>query len=255
MLYSLYDLYSRCSLNLYEIRKHYLDNFYYQNHSRKDADNVLLTVTNSSRIRKIFEESCARKVVPTYTDFLSTILSLVKFMFKSNEVVALATLDAVLGWDIEVNQMLHLVTQEDLKDEMVKVFHKLSIYEEMSERDFLSMASTPTIDAEIVDHPQELLSNHRETAELTTWSLNSFVKEHGKMKVASFVNKTTGEPFRTCVFSNGKTRTFVAFSSRLGELSSSEIEEMKNELAVVKSPNGKYSLTRIHGGAWEDVNI
>ena len=31
-----------------------------------------------------------------------------------------------------------------------------------------------------------------------SWSLISFAKSHGKMKVAPFVNKETGEAFKSC---------------------------------------------------------
>ena len=35
-----------------------------------------------------------------------------------------------------------------------------------------------------------------------SWSLISFARAHGKMKVAPFVNKETGEAFKSCAFVN-----------------------------------------------------
>ena len=49
MQYSLYDLYKDCSLDLYEIRNHFLDRFYYQDHSRNNARDVMRIVVSSSK--------------------------------------------------------------------------------------------------------------------------------------------------------------------------------------------------------------
>ena len=57
-----------------------------------------------------------------------------------------------------------------------------------------------------------------------SWSLISFAKTHGKMKVAPFVNRETGECFKSCAFvSNTDEVTLVDFSSKLGEMKSAEI--------------------------------
>lgn len=256
MQYSLYEYYNKRPLNLYEVRKHYLEHFYYQNHSRNEANNVLKSVVASSKVGILIKESLERKIVPTYTDFLTAICSMFKFMFRSNETTALATIEAALRWDIEVNQEHHLISSEELKQELIKVFAKFSIYEEMSDAEFYSIPVISTVDAEIVEESKEdLLLEHKTSYQLKTWTLASFIKEFGNMKVGSFVNKTTGDVFKSCVCTKGRTRTFVAFSSKLGELTSNEIGEMKDELVVVKTPNGKYSLAKTRGGAWEDVNI
>ena len=89
-----------------------------------------------------------------------------------------------------------------------------------------------------------------------SWSLLSFARAHGKMKVAPFVNKETGEAFKSCAFvdSEGKT-TLVAFSSNLGELTPQQIAAQKDELQVVELESGHYSLCKQGANSWEDVDL
>ena len=90
-----------------------------------------------------------------------------------------------------------------------------------------------------------------------SWSLLAFAKSHGKMQVGEFANKETGETFKSCIFTNPEdsSRCFVAFSSKMGELSPKEIAEQKDELQVVELESGNYSLCRQGANAWEDVNL
>lgn len=89
-----------------------------------------------------------------------------------------------------------------------------------------------------------------------SWSLIAFAKEFGpKMQVGEFVNKETGEDFKSCIFTNGETRTFVAFSSKMGPLSPREIATKKNELQVVQLESGHYSLCKQGENTWEDVDL
>lgn len=99
-----------------------------------------------------------------------------------------------------------------------------------------------------------------ETATVSTiknsWSLIAFAKQFGpKMQVGEFVNKETGEDFKSCIFTNGETRTFVAFSSKMGPLSPREIAAKKNELQVVQLESGHYSLCKQGENTWEDVDL
>ena len=89
-----------------------------------------------------------------------------------------------------------------------------------------------------------------------SWSLLSFARAHGKMKVAPFINKETGEPFKSCAFvdSEGAT-TLVAFSSNLGELTPEEIAAQKKELQVVELESGSFKLCRQGNSSWEDVDL
>lgn len=98
-----------------------------------------------------------------------------------------------------------------------------------------------------------------------SWSLLAFAQSHGKMQVGSFetVDQQTGEikKFKSCVFtdptnSDEKTnKTFVSFSSRLGELTPREISEQKDNLQVAELESGHYSLCRKGNNAWEDVDL
>lgn len=89
-----------------------------------------------------------------------------------------------------------------------------------------------------------------------SWSLIAFAKKFGpKMQVGEFVNKETGEDFKSCIFTNGETRTFVAFSSKMGVLSPREIAAKKNELQVVQLESGHYSLCKQGENTWEDVDL
>jgi hypothetical protein len=89
-----------------------------------------------------------------------------------------------------------------------------------------------------------------------SWSLIAFAKQFGpKMQVGEFVNKETGEDFKSCIFTNGETRTFVAFSSKMGVLSPREIAAKKNELQVVQLESGHYSLCKQGENTWEEVDL
>ena len=88
-----------------------------------------------------------------------------------------------------------------------------------------------------------------------SWPLISFAKSHGKMKVAPFVNKETGECFKSCAFLNGDGITLVAFSSKLGELTPKEIAAQKEDLQVVELESGTYKLCKAGHDTWEDVDL
>lgn len=89
-----------------------------------------------------------------------------------------------------------------------------------------------------------------------SWSLISFARAHGKMKVAPFINKETGEAFKSCAFvdSYGAT-TLVAFSSKLGELTPGEIARQKDDLQVVQLESGTFKLCKASQNSWEDVDL
>lgn len=90
-----------------------------------------------------------------------------------------------------------------------------------------------------------------------SWSLLTFAKAHGKMQVGEFTNKETGEMFKSCIFTNPSddTRTFVAFSSNLGELTPREIAAQKDGLQVVELESGNFSLCKQGANSWQDVNL
>ena len=89
-----------------------------------------------------------------------------------------------------------------------------------------------------------------------SWSLLSFAKAHGRMKVAPFVNKETGEIFKSCAFVNSDNAvTLVAFSSNLGELTPQQIVSQKDELQVVELESGTFKLCKQGVNSWDDVDL
>ena len=89
-----------------------------------------------------------------------------------------------------------------------------------------------------------------------SWSLLAFASTHGQMKVAPFVNKDTGEVFKSCAFVDSENNvTLVGFSSNLGELTPQEISAQKHELQVVQLASGKYKLCKVGNSSWEDVEL
>lgn len=105
-----------------------------------------------------------------------------------------------------------------------------------------------------------------------SWSLLAFAKAHGKMKLAEFTNGETGESYKGAAFINPEDNStcFVSFSSKLGELSASEIASKKDELQVCelnvapdvaarRAANGRqaesYCLCMVGQNAWQDVDL
>ena len=91
-----------------------------------------------------------------------------------------------------------------------------------------------------------------------SWSLISFAKAHGRMKVAPFVNKETGQCFKSCAFLDSEGGiTLVAFSSKLGELTPAQIAAQKDDLQVVQLESGSFKLCKAGHGqdTWEDVDL
>ena len=250
---SLFQFYSLSPLNLYEVSRHFLWHFYCQNHSRKDAGKVLRAVVASSKIGRIIEKSIQSKSVPNYSDFLSAIKGMFKFLFCSKDTLILATIEAVLRWDIVANSKLNLRTPEELKQDTLKVLRKYLMYREVPTEDnfpIIETATPPVLTSTPVNIPteDEHIDNTLESDEnttLKTWTLDEFTNEFGpKMQVKEYANGKTGDLFHSCVFTKGYTRTFVAFSSKLGELTKKEILDMKDELIILRVQNGKYKLAK-----------
>ena len=93
---------------------------------------------------------------------------------------------------------------------------------------------------------------------VNSWSLIAFAQSHGKMQVGTFTNKDTGEVFKSCIFTDPRdaaNKTFVAFSSKMGELSPHEIAAQKDELQIVQLESGNYSLCKQGQNSWQDVDL
>jgi hypothetical protein len=76
-----------------------------------------------------------------------------------------------------------------------------------------------------------------------------------RMQVGAFVNEKTGDSFKSCIFTDAdNNRCFVAFSSKLGELTPKQIAAQKNDLQVVTLDSGSHILCK-QGSSWEDVEL
>lgn len=251
---SLYQYYSQSPLSLYEVRRHFLWNFYCQDHSRNDARKVLKAVVASSKIGRIIDKSLQKKYVPNYREFLSAIKGMFKFWFCSKETLVLATIEAILKWDIVANKKLGLKTQEELKQDALNVLKKYLIHKEVSIDDILppiaDSSSLVSVDLESTkvtsdDKHIEDTSESDDFSSIKVWTLDEFTSEFGPMmQVKEYANGKTGDLFKSCVFTKGKTRTFVSFSSNLGEHTKKELLDMKDELIVMKVQSGKYKLAK-----------
>jgi len=136
MLYPLYDYYYASDFTLEEILKHYIQNFYLRKHGRDKAEKVLYKVSDSSKIKKLFEQSLKQRVAPNYVDFGSVINEMIYFMFQSNSTQVLAVLAAAIAWNKQVNQYARLKNEDDVRNDTIKIFKKYSIYEEMSQSEY-----------------------------------------------------------------------------------------------------------------------
>lgn len=81
----------------------------------------------------------------------------------------------------------------------------------------------------------EAIANNNERGIKDSWSLLAFARLKGTPHPNTSTNGVTGEKFNNLVFiDKDNSRTFVAFSSKLGELSPEQIKARKDELQVVK---------------------
>lgn len=105
-----------------------------------------------------------------------------------------------------------------------------------------------------------IMANNTDNRIKNSWGLVAFARMKGKMQVASFVNEN-GEAFKSCVFTHPETdeRSFVNFSSNLGELSPAGISAQKADLQVIErlGDDGKlrYILCRKGESTWADVDL
>ena len=92
-----------------------------------------------------------------------------------------------------------------------------------------------------------------------SWSFFDFCRANGRMKRGTFTYN--GEQFQSLIFPDspnkpeGSSVLFLSFSSKLGELSHSELVARRNELQVVELNSGTFKLCAQGEGAWEDENI
>ena len=157
----------------------------------------------------------------------------------------------------------------EIEGERVSVLN--NYHQDTDQQDMFNMAMASNLDRihqVMVEKNEEEEINDNEIEEETipkeenkvlkiinVWSLLEFAKAHGKMQVGEFKDKETGAIFKACIFTspNDGTHTFVAFSTKLGELTPKEIAMQKDELYVVQLESGNYSLCKKRTYNWENV--
>ena len=99
-----------------------------------------------------------------------------------------------------------------------------------------------------------------ETKIVNSWSFVAFVRNNGpKAFVAPFVNQETGEQFSSLVIKKTDSRDekgiIVNFSSKMGEMSPSQIAREKDSLQVVQLESGSYKLCKQGESSWQEIDL
>ncbi len=146
MKYPLYNYYLESKLTLDEVLKHYINTFYLKNHGKDKVEKIFNKVLESNKVKEIFEGAAECGFTLKCTDFGSVINEIKWFMFQSNRTQVVAILAAAVVWDRKYNE---ITSQKELRDEVIKIFQKYSIYEEMTEKQYKEM--TRKEDKTIID--------------------------------------------------------------------------------------------------------
>lgn len=94
---------------------------------------------------------------------------------------------------------------------------------------------------------------------INSWNLIAFARRKGKMQVGQFKN-AEGTEFKSCIFTdNDGNRTFVRFSTNLGEMTPAEIVAQKADLQVVERMGDdgetRFILSKTGQNNWQDVDL
>lgn len=143
MEYHLYDYYKNSFLTLEEILKHYIEHFYLNKYGRSKADKVMSKALGCDRMKELFGRSIQNRDfperTPDFNDFSIAIAKTFWFLTQSNETIALATLAATVEWNKSINSRFLIIDEEEFRNNILNVFRKLDICEEMSEHDYRVM--------------------------------------------------------------------------------------------------------------------
>lgn len=151
MLYPIYDYYHESSLTLEEVIHHYVDNFYFRKHGRDKFEKIQKKLSESTKVKSLFNESYKRKLALNNVDFGATINGMMWFMFQSNETQSVAVLVMAMLWNKNVNSHLSLKTERQLRDDALMIFKKFQIYGDMTQEEFDRMRSPQIADKSDAD--------------------------------------------------------------------------------------------------------
>ena len=146
MQYSLYDYYKNSFLTLEEVFKHYVDHFYLNKYGRNKVDKVQRKAIECDRMKELFGRSIQNRDfperTPDFNDFSLAVAKTFWFLTQSNDTVALATLAAAVEWNKKINCHFFIVDEEEFRNNILNIFRKLDICEEMSEHDYRVMTDS-----------------------------------------------------------------------------------------------------------------
>ena len=143
---SIFEYYSPSYLTLEAVLNHYIDNYYLKESSLDKVEKVKSKAIECQKMKELFSETIRHREfksgIPTYTDFVEAIQSTPWFYLRSNKTKAVAALAAAVNWSQTINKTFYLIEDEPFRNDILLVFKKFSVFEDMSDEEFHSMRKT-----------------------------------------------------------------------------------------------------------------
>ena len=143
---SIFEYYSPSYLTLEAVLNHYIDNYYLKESSLDKVEKVKSKAIECQKMKELFSETIRHREfksgIPTYTDFVEAIQSTPWFYLRSNKTKAVAALAAAVNWSQTINKTFYLIEDEPIRNDVLLVFKKYSVFEDMSDEEFHSMRKT-----------------------------------------------------------------------------------------------------------------
>ena len=143
---SIFEFYSPSYLTLEAVLNHYIDNFYLKESSLDKVEKIKSKAIECPKMKELFGITIAHRElksgIPTYTDFAEAIQNTPWFYLRSNKTKAVAALAAAVNWSQGINQTFYIIDDEPFRNDILLVFKKFSVFEEMSDEEFHSMRNT-----------------------------------------------------------------------------------------------------------------
>ena len=113
--------------NFKETYKAYM-NYYIANNGSNKFEKIYDEVTNSPKVRQLFQWSVSNRTAPTSKDVLIAIVSTKYFIIAKNTTRGIGGLVALFYWDETINRKLNLATEEEMTHKIKSVFDQFSMY-------------------------------------------------------------------------------------------------------------------------------
>lgn len=143
---SIYEYYNPSYLTLEAVLNHYIDNFYLKESSLDKVERVKVKAIENQKMKELFGNTIKHRDfksgIPTYTDFADAIQNSPWFYLRSNKTKAVAALAAAVNWSQTINRTFYIIDDEPFRNDILLIFKKFSIFEEMSDDEYYSMRKT-----------------------------------------------------------------------------------------------------------------